>query len=82
MGLGYFEQALVAEELSKASGALGLSYVVHAHSTVDLLRVNGTAEQRAKYLPALVSGDKVGSLAMSEAGAGSDVMAMALRADK
>ncbi|KAI0002122.1 acyl-CoA dehydrogenase NM domain-like protein [Russula compacta] len=82
LGLGYFEHLLAMEELSRASGSVGLSYGAHSNLCVNQIHRHGTEEQKAKYLPDLVSGRKVGSLAMSEPGSGSDVISMQLRADK
>jgi isovaleryl-CoA dehydrogenase len=82
LGLGYFEHLLAMEELSRASGSVGLSYGAHSNLCVNQIHRHGTEEQKAKYLPDLVSGKKVGSLAMSEPGSGSDVISMQLRADK
>src|SRR3954462_14888605 len=70
------------EEISRASGSIGLSYAAHSNLCVNQLRLNGTEAQCQKHLPDLVSGTKVGSLAMSESSAGSDVVSMQLRADK
>jgi isovaleryl-CoA dehydrogenase len=81
-GLGYLAHVIVMEEISRASGALGLSYGAHSNLCVNQLRLNGTDEQRDRYLPKLVSGEHVGALAMSEPGAGSDVVSMQLRAEK
>src|SRR5215472_12181183 len=81
-GLGYLAHVIVMEEISRASGALGLSYGAHSNLCVNQLRLNGTDEQRDRYLPKLVSGEHIGALAMSEPGAGSDVVSMQLRADK
>jgi len=75
-GLGYLAHVVAMEEISRASASLGLSYGAHSNLCVNQLRRWGTQEQKAKHLPALVSGEHVGALAMSEAGAGSDVMAM------
>jgi isovaleryl-CoA dehydrogenase len=75
-GLGYLAHVVAMEEISRASASVGLSYGAHSNLCVNQLRRWGTAEQKAKYLPALVSGEHLGALAMSEAGAGSDVMAM------
>src|ERR1700739_1997524 len=80
--LGYLAHVLVMEEISRASGAVGLSYGAHSNLCVNKLRLNGTDTQRDRYLPKLVSGEHVGALAMSEPGAGSDVVSMQLRADK
>ncbi len=82
LGLGYFEHLIAMEELSRASGSVALSYGAHSNLCVNQIRRHGTGEQKAKYLPDLVSGKKVGSLAMSEPGSGSDVISMRLRADK
>lgn len=81
LGLGYLEHLVAVEEVSRASASIGLSYGAHSNLCVNQLRRWGHAEQKAKYLPKLVSGEHVGSLAMSEAGAGSDVVSMKLRAD-
>jgi len=80
--LGYFEHLLAMEELSRASGSVGLSYGAHSNLCVNQIHRHGTEDQKAKYLPDLVSGKKIGSLAMSEPGSGSDVVSMQLRADK
>jgi len=79
---GYFQHTLVMEELSRASGSVALSYGAHSNLCVNQIHRWGTPEQRAKYLPDLISGKKIGSLAMSEPGSGSDVISMKLRADK
>ncbi len=81
-GLGYLEHCIVMEEISRASASVGLSYGAHSNLCVNQLRRWGNAEQKAKYLPKLISGEHVGALAMSEVGAGSDVVSMKLRADK
>ncbi len=81
-GLGYLEQAVALEELSRASAAVGLSYGAHSNLCVNQIRRNASHEQKKRYLPKLISGEHVGSLAMSETGAGSDVVSMKLRADK
>jgi isovaleryl-CoA dehydrogenase len=81
-GLGYLAHVLVMEEISRASGAVGLSYGAHSNLCVNQLRLNGNDAQCERYLPKLVSGEHVGALAMSEPGAGSDVVSMQLRADK
>jgi isovaleryl-CoA dehydrogenase len=81
-GLGYLAHVLVMEEISRASGAVGLSYGAHSNLCVNQLRLNGNEAQCARYLPKLVSGEHVGALAMSEPGAGSDVVSMQLRADR
>ncbi|KAI0053901.1 acyl-CoA dehydrogenase NM domain-like protein [Auriscalpium vulgare] len=82
LDLGYFEHLLAMEELSRASGSVALSYGAHSNLCVNQIHRHGNDAQKAKYLPDLISGKKVGSLAMSEPGAGSDVVSMALRADK
>ncbi len=81
-GLGYLEHCVAMEEISRASAAVGLSYGAHSNLCVNQLRRNGNAEQKKKYLPKLISGENVGALAMSEPGAGSDVVSMRTRADK
>ena len=81
-GMGYLEHVLVMEEISRASGSIGLSYGAHSNLCVNQINLNGNAEQKAKYLPKLISGEHVGALAMSEAGAGSDVVSMKLKADE
>ena len=81
-GLGYLAHVIVMEEISRASASIGLSYGAHANVCVNQIVRNGSAAQKAKYLPRLISGEHVGALAMSETGAGSDVMAMKLRADR
>ncbi|MDR5651309.1 isovaleryl-CoA dehydrogenase [Ruixingdingia sedimenti] len=81
-GLGYLAHVVAVEEVARASASVALSYGAHSNLCVNQIRLNGTAEQKAKYLPKLVSGDHVGALAMSEAGAGSDVVSMTLRADR
>jgi isovaleryl-CoA dehydrogenase len=81
-GLGYLAHTLVMEEISRASGAVGLSYGAHSNLCVNQIRLNGTDAQRDRYLPKLVSGEHVGALAMSEPGSGSDVVSMQLRADQ
>jgi isovaleryl-CoA dehydrogenase len=80
--LGYLAHTVVMEEISRACGAVGLSYGAHSNLCVNQIRLNGTDEQRDRYLPKLVSGEHVGALAMSEPGAGSDVVSMQLRAEK
>ncbi len=82
LGLGYLEHVVACEEVGRASASVGLSYGAHSNLCINQIARWGNAEQRAKYLPKLVSGEHVGSLAMSEAGAGSDVVSMKLRADK
>jgi isovaleryl-CoA dehydrogenase len=80
--LGYLAHVVVMEEISRASGSVGLSYGAHSNLCVNQIRLNGTDEQRDRYLPKLVSGEHVGALAMSEPGAGSDVVSMQLRAER
>jgi len=81
-GLGYLAHCIAMEEVSRASAAVGLSYGAHSNLCVNQLRRNGTEAQKRKYLPKLVSGEHVGALAMSEPGAGSDVVSMRTRADR
>ena len=81
-GLGYLAHIVAMEEISRASASVGLSYGAHSNLCVNQIRRNGTAEQKQKYLPKLISGEHVGALAMSEPNAGSDVVSMKLRADK
>ena len=81
-GMGYTEHVVAVEEVSRASGSVGLSYGAHSNLCVNQIRRNGTDDQKRRYLPKLISGEHVGSLAMSEAGAGSDVVSMKLRAEK
>ncbi len=81
-GLGYLAHCVAMEEISRASAAVGLSYGAHSNLCVNQIRRNGTDEQRRKYLPKLISGEHVGALAMSEPGAGSDVVSMRTRADR
>lgn len=76
LALGYQAHCVVMEELSRASGSIALSYAAHSQLCVNQLQLNGTPEQKAKFLPGLISGEKVGALAMSETGAGSDVVSM------
>jgi isovaleryl-CoA dehydrogenase len=80
-GMGYLEHVVAMEEVSRASAAVGLSYGAHSNLCVNQIFRNGTADQKRRYLPKLVSGENVGALAMSEPGAGSDVVSMRLRAD-
>ena len=80
--MGYLAHTLVMEEISRASASIGLSYGAHSNLCVNQIYLNGTDAQKARYLPGLVSGDQIGALAMSEPGAGSDVVSMGLRADK
>jgi isovaleryl-CoA dehydrogenase len=81
-GLGYLEHCIAMEEVSRGSASVGLSYGAHSNLCVNQIRRNGSEAQKRKYLPKLISGEHVGALAMSEAGAGSDVVSMQLRADK
>ncbi|MBI1399193.1 isovaleryl-CoA dehydrogenase [Hyphomonas sp.] len=81
-GLGYLEHVVAMEEISRASASVGLSYGAHSNLCVNQLRRWGSDAQKARYLPKLISGEHLGSLAMSESGAGSDVVSMKLRADK
>jgi isovaleryl-CoA dehydrogenase len=81
-GLGYLDHVIAMEEISRASASVGLSYGAHSNLCVNQIKLNGTAAQKAKYLPKLISGEHVGALAMSEPGAGSDVVSMKLRAEK
>ncbi|MGD0314970.1 MAG: isovaleryl-CoA dehydrogenase [Xanthobacteraceae bacterium] len=80
-GLGYLAHCVAMEEISRASGSIGLSYGAHSNLCVNQIRRNGNPEQKKRYLPKLISGAHVGALAMSEAGAGSDVVSMRTRAD-
>ena len=82
LGLGYLEHVVVMEEVSRASASVGLSYGAHSNLCVNQLRRWGSEAQKRRYLPGLISGEHVGSLAMSEAGSGSDVVSMRLRADR
>ncbi len=81
-GLGYLAHCVAMEEISRGSAAVGLSYGAHSNLCVNQIRRNGNEEQKRRYLPKLISGDHVGALAMSEPGAGSDVVSMRTRADK
>ncbi|MBV5257989.1 isovaleryl-CoA dehydrogenase [Synechococcus moorigangaii CMS01] len=81
-GLGYLEHVIAMEEISRASASVGLSYGAHSNLCVNQIKLNGNDAQREKYLPGLVSGEHVGALAMSEPGAGSDVVSMRLKAEK
>jgi len=81
-GLGYLEHVVAMEEISRASASVGLSYGAHSNLCVNQLRRWGNDDQRARYLPKLISGEHLGALAMSESGAGSDVISMKLRADR
>jgi len=80
-GMGYLAHMVAMEEISRASASVGLSYGAHSNLCVNQIRRNGTPEQRQKYLPKLISGEHVGALAMSEPGAGSDVLSMKLKAE-
>jgi isovaleryl-CoA dehydrogenase len=82
LGLGYLEHVVAQEEIARASASIGLSYGAHSNLCVNQIRRWASPAQKAKYLPKLISGDHVGSLAMSEAGAGSDVVSMTLKAVK
>src|SRR5438034_1694364 len=81
-GMGYLEHCVAMEEISRGSAAVGLSYGAHSNLCVNQIRRNGSEAQKRRYLPKLISGEHVGALAMSEPGAGSDVVSMRLRADK
>src|SRR3954462_8609854 len=81
-GLGYLEHCLAGEEISRASASVGLSYGAHSNLCVNQIRRNGSEAQKRKYLPGLISGEHVGALAMSEPGAGSDVVSMRTRAER
>ncbi|MEM8937394.1 MAG: isovaleryl-CoA dehydrogenase [Pseudomonadota bacterium] len=81
-GLGYLAHSIMMEEISRGSGAVGLSYGAHSNLCVNQLNLNGNDDQKARYLPKLVSGEHLGALAMSEPGSGSDVVSMKLRAEK
>ena len=80
--MGYLAHIVAMEEISRASASVGLSYGAHSNLCVNQLRRNGSDAQRRKYLPKLISGEHVGALAMSEPGAGSDVVGMRLRAER
>src|SRR5471032_1702283 len=82
LGLGYLEHVVAMEEISRASASVGLSYGAHSNLCVNQIRRWGNDAQKRRYLPALISGEHVGALAMSEANAGSDVISMGLRADR
>jgi len=81
-GMGYLAHAVAVEEIARASASVSLSYGAHSNLCVNQIKLNGSAAQKERYLPGLVSGEHVGALAMSEAGAGSDVVSMSLRAEK
>ena len=80
-GMGYLAHVVAMEEISRASGSVGLSYGAHSNLCVNQIRRNGSADQKKRYLPKLISGAHVGALAMSEPGSGSDVVSMRTRAD-
>jgi isovaleryl-CoA dehydrogenase len=82
VGLGYLEHVVAMEEISRASAAVGLSYGAHSNLCINQIRRNGSAEQKRRYLPKLISGEHLGALAMSESEAGSDVASMRLRAER
>ena len=81
-GMGYLEHCVAVEEISRASGSVALSYGAHSNLCVNQIRRNGNADQKRRYLPKLISGEHVGALAMSEPGAGSDVIGMTTRAER
>ena len=81
-GMGYLAHCVAMEEVSRASASVGLSYGAHSNLCVNQIRRNGTEEQKRRYLPKLITGEHLGALAMSEPGAGSDVVSMKLRAEK
>ncbi len=81
-GMGYLEHVIALEEISRASASVGLSYGAHSNLCVNQIRRNGSAAQKRKYLPKLISGEHVGALAMSETGAGSDVVSLRLKAER
>jgi len=81
-GMGYLAHSVALEEIARASASVSLSYGAHSNLCVNQIKLNGNPEQKAKYLPRLISGEHVGALAMSEPSAGSDVVSMKLRADK
>ena len=81
-GMGYLEHCVAMEEISRGSASVGLSYGAHSNLCVNQIKLNGTEEQKRRYLPKLISGEHVGALAMSEPGSGSDVVSMKLRAEK
>lgn len=81
-GLGYLAHVVASEEISRASGSIGISYIAHSNLCVNQIRLNANADLRKRYLPKLISGEHVGALAMSESGSGSDVVSMKLRADR
>ncbi|MEM8949786.1 MAG: acyl-CoA dehydrogenase family protein, partial [Pseudomonadota bacterium] len=81
-GMGYLAHTVATEEIARASASVSLSYGAHSNLCVNQIKLNGTPKQKAAYLPDLIAGRSVGALAMSEAGAGSDVVGMTLRAEK
>jgi isovaleryl-CoA dehydrogenase len=81
-GLGYQAHAVISEEIHRVSGSVGVSYIAHSNLCVNQIQLHGTDEQKRRFLPALISGEAVGALAMSEASAGSDVVSMKLRATR
>ncbi|WP_281856250.1 isovaleryl-CoA dehydrogenase [Litoreibacter halocynthiae] len=81
-GMSYLAHVIAVEEIARASASVSLSYGAHSNLCVNQIKLNGTPEQKSKYLPGLISGEHVGALAMSEAGAGSDVVSMSLKAEK
>lgn len=81
-GMGYLEHVIAMEEISRASAAVGLSYGAHSNLCVNQIRLNGSEEQKLRFLPKLCSGEHIGALAMSETGSGSDVMSMQMRAEQ
>ena len=81
-GMGYLAHVIAMEEISRASGGIGLSYGAHSNLCLNQLRKNGSEAQKQRYLPRLCSGEHVGALAMSEPGSGSDVVSMTLRAER
>src|SRR6202790_2434919 len=82
LGLGYLEHVVAMEEISRASASVGLSYGAHSNLCINQIRRWGSETQKRRFLPSLISGEHLGALAMSEAGAGSDVMSMQLRAER
>ena len=82
VNMGYLAHTIAVEEIARASASVSLSYGAHSNLCVNQIKLNGSSEQKKKYLPGLISGEHVGALAMSEAGAGSDVVSMKLRAEK
>src|SRR2546430_1778984 len=81
-GLGYLEHCIAMEEISRASGSVGLSYGAHSNLCINQIRLNGNAEQKRRYLPKLISGEHVGALAISEVQAGSDAASLRTRAER